>query len=53
MKLTPEMIDGATIQLRMLFENDPSVPVKVKEKGLDFISELEAWSEEMKKEKAA
>ena len=52
MKLTPEMIDAAVIQLRMIFENSEDVPQKVRESGKIFVDDLDAWSEQMKAEVA-
>jgi uncharacterized protein (UPF0147 family) len=48
MKITPEMIDAATIQLRTLFTTDESIPQNVRDKGTAFVDALDAWSEEMK-----
>jgi hypothetical protein len=53
MKITPEMIDAMTIQLRALFEHDPSIPLDVRESGNNFLDKLDGWSERMKKEMKA
>ena len=50
MKLTPEMIDAALIQLRMIFENDAveDLPEDVKETSKPFFDSLDRWSDRMK-----
>jgi hypothetical protein len=52
MKLSPEMIDAAVIQLRTVFEHNEEVPADVKEAGTIFLDKLDAWSERMKKGEA-
>ena len=49
MNLTPEMIDAAVIQLRMIFEHGENIPANVRDKGKIFLDSLDAWSEQMKK----
>jgi len=49
MNLTPEMIDAATIQLKMIFEHGADIPPEVRDSGMDFINKLDAWSERLKK----
>lgn len=49
--ITPEMLDAAVIQFRMLLDNDPTIPADVKETGLPFMNSLDKWSEKMKQEK--
>lgn len=52
--LTPEIIDGAVIQLRMVMEHADGVPDKVRATGKDFVDALDEWSMGMKeKVKAA
>ena len=53
MQMTPEMIDAAVMQLKMLFENSETIPGKVRDKGKEFIDALDEWSESMKKEQAS
>lgn len=48
MKLTPEMIDAAVIQLRGLFDVSEDIPEKVKSTGTNFLDSLDEWSESMK-----
>ena len=50
MNPTPEMIDAAVIQLKMLFEHLSGVPEKVTKSGKEFVAALDEWSEELKKE---
>jgi hypothetical protein len=49
MNLTPEMIDAAVIQLRMVFEHAENVPGDVRDAGKIFLDTLDAWSERLKK----
>jgi len=49
MNLTPEMIDAATIQLKMIFEHGEDIPPEVRDSGKTFVDALEAWSERLKK----
>jgi hypothetical protein len=49
MEMTPEMIDAATIQLKMIFEHAENIPPEVRDSGKDFVDKLEAWSERLKK----
>jgi len=49
MKLSPEMIDAAVIQLRGLFETNPDVPEKVKSTGTIFLDSLDEWAESMRR----
>lgn len=53
MKFTPEMIDAAVIQLRMVFDNDDGVKEKVRLSGKQFLDDLDEWSEELKAEAKA
>lgn len=53
MKLSPEMIDAAVIQLRTVFLHEQDIPEKVRVSGKTFLDELDAWSEEMKAGNAA
>lgn len=48
MNLSPEMIDAAVIQLRMLMENGENIPADVKATGTKFLDALDAWSSKMK-----
>lgn len=48
MNLTPEMIDAAVIQLRMLFEHGENIPSEVRDSGKTFLDALDTWSERMK-----
>lgn len=52
MKISPEMIDAAVIQLRTVFELNEEVPADVRESGKNFLDKLDAWSERMKKGEA-
>ena len=49
MNLTPEMIDAAVIQLKMIFEHAEDIPPEVRDSGKTFVDNLEAWSERLKK----
>lgn len=51
--LTPEMIDAAVIQLRMVMEHAEGVPEKVRASGKTFVDDLDEWSSEMKKKQMA
>ena len=53
MNLSPEMIDAAVIQLRMLMENGENIPEEVKATGAKFLDSLDAWSGKMKAAKNA
>ena len=48
MKLTPEMIDAAVIQLRMIFEHGEDIPPKVRDTGKTFLDSLDEWSTGLK-----
>lgn len=48
MDLTPEMIDAAVIQLRMIFEHGANIPPEVRDSGKTFLDSLDAWSERLK-----
>ena len=50
MNLTPEMIDAAVIQLRMIFEHGENIPPEVRDTGKTFLDALDAWSERLKKQ---
>lgn len=52
MKISPEIIDAAVIQLRTVFEHNEEVPADVRESGKTFLDKLDAWSERMKKGEA-
>jgi hypothetical protein len=49
--LTPEMIDAAVIQLRMVMEHAEGIPDKVRASGTEFVNDLDNWSTEMKAKK--
>ena len=49
MNMTPEVIDAATIQLKMMFEHVEGIPPEVRDAGKTFVDALEAWSERLKK----
>jgi hypothetical protein len=53
MKLTPEIIDAAVIQLRGIFEHADGIPENVKESGNTFLNDLDKWSDQLKKEQAS
>lgn len=50
MKLSPEMIDAAVIQLRTIFEHAEDIPGEVRDNGKKFLDSLDAWSTKMKEE---
>lgn len=52
MKISPEMIDAATIQLRGVFLQD-DVPENVRESGGKFLDDLDAWATDMRKAEEA
>ena len=41
MELTPEMIDAAVIQLKMIFEHAEGIPPEVRDSGKVFVDNLE------------
>jgi hypothetical protein len=43
--MSPEMIDAAVVQLKMLLDNVPDIPENVRESGKKFVSDLDTWSE--------
>lgn len=49
MELTPEIIDAAVIQLKMIFEHAEGIPPEVRDSGKIFVDNLDAWSERLKK----
>jgi hypothetical protein len=52
MKIPPEMIDAAVIQLQSLFDAGEGIPENVCESGKKFVADLDAWSDQLKKAKA-
>ena len=52
MKISPEMIDAATIQLRGVFLQD-DVPEEVRTTGGIFLDTLDAWAVKMREAEEA
>jgi hypothetical protein len=48
MKMSPQMIDAAVIQLKSVLETAEDVPQEVRETGTKFVDALDKWSESMK-----
>jgi hypothetical protein len=48
MKLSPEMIDSAVIQLRGVFAHGEDIPKNVKDAAMPFLEALDNWSEDLK-----
>jgi len=44
MKITPELLDAATIQLRGVFLTGEDIPADVKETGEPFLDALDRWA---------
>ncbi len=53
MNMTPEMIDAAVINLKMLFEHSENIPSEVRDAGSKFVEALNKWSTALKAQATA